>query len=390
MTPVQDQPHARESERKHRRVSPSARVALVSGGALTVLIVLALVLPVPFIKLSPGPTYNVIGDVDGAPLVQITGTQTFPTTGELDMTTVLELGGPRGGLTFVDAMGSWFNPSDAVLPRELLYPDDVSGEDVKQRQAAMFSSSQSNAIAAAARYLGRPVRAHVVVNAVFADSPSQGSLLPGDRILKVNGRAVSEPADVSRAVRGQPAGTTFTIEVMRDQADSAGGAGTTGTTDSPSVPVAPEAITVTSEPNPDDPAVPYIGISVGVLYTSDFNAAFALHDIGGPSAGLMFTTGIVDRLTPGDLADGRHIAGTGTIDPDGTVGPIGGIRQKLAGARAAGAELFVMPRAHCAEAEGFIPDGLTVVPVGTLSDAIAAITDWTAGRAVDACPVNGA
>ena len=360
------------------RPSPPARVAILSGAVLVILLVLALVLPVPFVKLSPGPTYNVIGDVDGKPLVQITGTTTFPTTGELDMTTVLELGGPRGGLTFVDALGSWFNASDAVLPRELLYPDDVSGEDVKQEQAVMFSTSQSNAIAAAAGYLGRPVIENVVVNAVFAGSPSQGLLEPGDRILTVNGKPVSTPADVSKAVRAKPAGTEFTFEVKRPDAAN------------PAASAMAKTLTVTSRPNPDDASVPYIGIGVGVLYSSDFDASFTLHDVGGPSAGLMFTTGIVDRLTPGDLAKGHHIAGTGTIDPKGMVGPIGGIRQKLAGARAAGAELFVMPRVHCVEAEGFVPDGLTVVPVDSLAEAITAITDWTAGRTVSACPVDQA
>ena len=357
---------------------PQARVALLSAAVLVSLLVLAFLLPVPFIKLSPGPTYNVIGDVDGKPLVAITGAQTYPTSGQLDMTTVLELGGPRGGLTFVDALGSWFDQSDAVLPRELLYPDDVSGEDVQQRQAVMFSTSQSNAVAAAATYLGRPVNENVVVNAVYADSPSSGVFQPGDRVLTVDGQAVAVPSDVSSAIRAKPAGTTFIVDVDRPS------------TSDPLAPPSPERLTVTSAPNPDDPSVPFIGIGVGVLYTSDFDAAFTLHDVGGPSAGLMFTTGIVDRLTPRDLTKGRHIAGTGTIDPSGAVGPIGGIRQKLAGARRAGAELFVMPRAHCAEAEGFIPAGLTVVPVDTLGDAISAIDDWTAGRPVAACPARKA
>ena len=104
--------------------------------------------------------------------------------------------------------------------------------------------------------------------------------------------------------------------------------------------------------------------------------------MGGPSAGLMFATGIVDKLTPEDLTAGGHVAGTGTIDPDGNVGPVGGIRQKLAGARDAGAELFVMPERHCAEAQGHVPDGLTVVPVTTLTEAVDAIRAWTAAGCV--------
>jgi PDZ domain-containing protein len=147
-----------------------------------------------------------------------------------------------------------------------------------------------------------------------------------------------------------------------------------------------QEISITSIANPDDPTVPQIGIGVDTLYSADFPIDFTLEHIGGPSAGLMFAAGIVDKLTPGDLVAGRHVAGTGTIAPDGTVGPIGGIRQKLAGARNAGATLFVLPEKHCTEIEGHVPDGLTVVPVGTLTEGIAAIEAYVAGEAVASCP----
>jgi PDZ domain-containing protein len=102
----------------------------------------------------------------------------------------------------------------------------------------------------------------------------------------------------------------------------------------------------------------------------------------------MFTLGLIDKLAPEDLAAGKHIAGTGTIDPEGKVGPIGGIRQKLAGARNAGAELFLMPASHCAEAAGHIPDGLTVTPVETVDEAVAALKSWSKGGQVSSCPIS--
>jgi PDZ domain-containing protein len=144
-------------------------------------------------------------------------------------------------------------------------------------------------------------------------------------------------------------------------------------------------VEVVSAENPSKAGSPYVGVSVGNLTQGEFPVDFTLQDVGGPSAGLMLSLGIVDKLTPEDLAQGRHFAGTGTIDADGNVGPIGGIRQKLAGARAAGAELFLMPAQHCVEAEGHVPDGLTVVPVERLSDAVTAVQSWTAGGAVEAC-----
>jgi Lon-like protease len=353
-------------ERSQRRRSLIAFLASV--GVTIALVAVALLLPVPYVKLAPGPTFNVIGQVDGADVISISGTETFPTTGTLNMTTVRESGGPRGGLTFFDAVGSWFNAADAVVPRELIYPDDISGEQVKARNAAMFSTSESDAIAAALNFLELPIQTEIVATAVVVDAPADGIFQPRDQIIAVNGEPVSAPGDVVSAVQKAPVGTEFTFDIRRDAQD--------------------EQIVVTSMENPDNDGVPYIGISVGELYSADFDIDFTLTDVGGPSAGLIFATGIVDKLTPADLTDGKAVAGTGTITPDGTVGPIGGIRQKLAGARGDGAELFLMPAQHCAEAQGYIPDGLTVVPVSTLSEAIGELGHWAAGLPVGTCPAS--
>ena len=156
----------------HRRRSA---VALLASLAITLsLVIAALLLPVPFVKLAPGPTFNVIGDVEGEEVISISGTTTYPTSGALDMTTVRESGGPRGGLTFFEAVGSWFNPDDAVVPRELIYPDDISGEEVRQRNAALFSTSESDAIAAAMTYLQLHLTTEVGVTAIVSDAPADG------------------------------------------------------------------------------------------------------------------------------------------------------------------------------------------------------------------------
>lgn len=360
------------STHARRHLSSRARVLLVSVTSVLVLLAVALLMPVPFVKLAPGPTFNVIGDHDGQPVIKISGTTTYPVTGELDMTTVLESGGPRGGLTFVDAVASWFSSSNAVLPRELMYPDDVSGTDVKAKQTAMFSSAESNATAAALSYLKMPVSTKIVVSAVWADSPADGILEARDEILTIDGTTIAAADQVRTLVQAKPIGTEFAITVLRD-----GEAGAKNVD-----------VTLTSAPNPTDDTKPYIGISVGEYYSADFPIAFTLDTVGGPSAGLMFTLGLIDKLSPDDLAAGKHIAGTGTIDAEGKVGPIGGIRQKLAGASKAGAELFLMPKSHCAEAAGHIPDGLTVTPVETVTDAVEALRAWAKGAQVSSCPVS--
>lgn len=349
-----------------RRPTHRALIATLAGLVLLALIALAALLPVPFIVLSPGPTFNTIGDVDGVPLVEITDTTTYPVTGALDMTTIREEGEPRSPLTVFGALAAWVDPDRAVLPRELLYGDDETTEEVQQRNAVLFSTSQSNAIAAALNTLGKPLIEDVVVTAVVEGTPAFGVLDAGELIVAIDGNPVSAPEDVVEAVRSQPVGSTLVFTVERDG----------------------EAVDVdvVSAEKPDEAGVPYVGITVGINYRAEFPIVFALEDIGGPSAGMMFALAIVDKLTPEDLTGGGHVAGTGTIDPAGAVGAIGGIRQKLAGARGAGATLFLMPEVHCEEAAGHVPDGLTVVPVTNLQEALDALSAWRAGEPLPTCP----
>jgi Lon-like protease len=377
VTDVQEAPSGADGHRSV--VSRRGWMLLISAITSLALVLIALLLPVPFVRMSPGPTFNVIGEQDGREVIEIQDTTTYPVSGALDMTTVLESGGPRGGLSFVEALASWLDPSDAVVPRELLFPDDITGEEVRMRQAALFSTSGSNAIAAALNALDLPVRSTVVVDAVYDGTPAAGVLEAQDEVLSVDGAPVQTPSDVVDAVRSRPAGTPLEFTVRRAVETPDGEEGDAQVTEDVTV-------TVTTADNPESPGTPYIGIGVSELYSADFPITFTLEDVGGPSAGLMFALGIVDKLTPVDLTSGRHVAGTGTITPDGEVGPIGGIRQKLAGARESGATLFLMPESHCAEAQGHVPDGLTVVPVGTLDDAIAAVEAFSAGSEVTSCP----
>jgi PDZ domain-containing protein len=123
---------------------------------------------------------------------------------------------------------------------------------------------------------------------------------------------------------------------------------------------------------------------VGITTRDDadypFTVEISLQDVGGPSAGLMFALGIVEKLTPGSLTDGAHVAGTGTIDDAGHVGAIGGITQKLIGARRAGATVFLVPPGNCAEALRNRPDGLRLVKARTLSSTVAALDRLREGR----------
>ncbi len=349
---------------RQRARARAIRRGVVAG---VVLVVVGSIVQLPLLILSPGPTYNTIGEVNGEPLITISGTTTFPTEGVLDMLTVSERGGSSGGVFLGEAMAGWAATGSSVVPRESIYGPQITGDEVSERNDQLFALSQSDSIAAAMNELGLPTEQAIVVTMVVGGSPSDGVVKAGDQIVSVNGVPVSTAAQVGEEVRAGEVGDTVTLEVLRSAEP---GAEPTRTT--------LEVVTV-ANPNPEDPsapAQPFMGILVGVAYEAEFDIQFAEANVGGPSAGMMFSLAIIDMLTEGQLNGGKHVAGTGSIDPEGNVGPIGGIQQKLVGARDAGAELMLMPADNCDEVVGSVPDGLTVVPVRTLSEARDTVETW--------------
>ena len=339
---------------------------------LLILLGAAMFIPVPYVMTSPGPVFNTIGEVNEIELISISGTETYPTEGELDMTTVSEYGGPQEGLDMFQAIWGWIDPDRRVVPRESVYPEGETEEENAARNVEAFSTSQSYAIAAAMDYLDQPIKEQVIVTSVGLDTPAQDKLRAGDEILTVDGVQMTTPEQVVEAVRSKPIGTDLNFSVMR------GGTKL--------------EVVVTSETRSDDPeteqneaTIPYIGIGIDINYSAEFEIKFGVTGVGGPSAGTLFAIGIIDKLTPGALTQGKIIAGTGTIDPDGNVGEIGGIQQKLIGARDAGAVLFLAPAGNCDEVIGHIPDGLTVAAIETLEDAMDEIESFNNGDQVTAC-----
>ena len=339
---------------------------------LLILLGAAMFIPVPYVMTSPGPVFNTIGEVNKIELISISGTETYPTEGELDMTTVSEYGGPQEGLDMFQAIWGWIDPDRRVVPRESVYPEGETEEENTARNVEAFSTSQSYAIAAAMDYLDQPIKEQVIVTSVGLGTPAQDKLRAGDEILTVDGVQMTTPEQVVEAVRSKPIGTDLNFSVMRGDTKL--------------------DVVVTSGTRPDDPeteqnesTIPYIGIGIDINYSAEFEIKFGVTGVGGPSAGTLFAIGIIDKLTPGALTQGKIIAGTGTIDPDGNVGEIGGIRQKLIGARDAGAVLFLAPEGNCDEVIGHIPDGLTVAAIETLEDAMDEIEAFNAGATVTPC-----
>ncbi|WP_026875124.1 YlbL family protein [Jiangella gansuensis] len=339
----------------------------VAGALIVALVAVASMLNLPYVVYSPGPVEDTLGEWNGEPVVQIEGAETYSTDGELDLTTV-GVTSADAELDLLTALRAWADPDRAVIPREVVYPEGTTAEQSRQLNAAMLADSQQNAKVAALRQLDYEVTERVLVDAVVEGAPADGVLEPGDVVVSVDGVDVSTPQDVVDAVTEHEPGETVEFVIERDGATLVQRIETT-------------------EAEEDGRAL------VGFQPVAGFDLPIEIditidERIGGPSAGMIFAVAIYDTLTPEALLAGQHIAGTGEISPDGEVGPIGGIQQKIAAANHDGAELFLAPAANCDEAVGGNNGDMLVVPVETLDDAIATIESFTDGDTGDlaACP----
>jgi Lon-like protease len=340
-------------------VSRRVLVLAVAGFLTVLLAATAALLPVPYVALQPGPTSNTLGTVDGTELIRIDGRRTYPDRGRLDLVTVSVLGGPRQRLDLLTALRGWIDDKVAVVPETSVYPEGETAEEAERESNAEMTESQQNATTAALRELGIPVESRVAVAGLAPKSPSAGKLRKGDVFVSVDGRKVDGGTALRDAITSVQPGDTVRLVVRRGGREL-------------------QTSVTTAAAGADHHAI--IGVQTRDEVTYPFRVEISLKDVGGPSAGLMFALGIVDKLTPGSLTGGRFIAGTGTIDDTGEVGDIGGITQKMVGAQRNGATVFLSPPGNCAQAEETKPDGLRLVKVATLSDAVAALDDLRAGR----------
>ena len=330
----------------------------VVGFLVVLLAAVAALLPVPYVALNPGPVTNTLGSVEGRELIRIEGRTTYPDKGNLDLTTVSVLGGPRQRLDIVTALRGWIDDSVAIIPEEQVYPQGESAEEIEKQSATEMRDSQENATTAALRHLRIPVTTRLLVQEVAPDSPSKGKLRSGDQLLQVDGATVAGGEQLRELITSREPGDPVRLVVRREG----------------------RRITTTIRTAEAEDGRAIVGITTRDDADYPFSVEISLRDVGGPSAGLMFALGIVDKLTPGSLTGGRHIAGTGTIDDVGQVGPIGGITQKMIGAREAGATVFLSPPGNCSEARQTKPEGLQLVRAKSLTAAVRALDRIRDGR----------
>ncbi|MFI0357865.1 PDZ domain-containing protein [Actinomadura sp. 9N407] len=342
----------------------SRRAATLAVACVLVLVlaVAGTQMPVPYVALMPGPTSNTLGTNDkGEPLIKIEGRQVYPDQGHLNFTTVTYRGGPGSRLDLFSALQGWLDGDVAIVPEETLFPENESQEQVDQENTQQMENSQRSAEAAALIQLGIAFPVKIMVDSVQKGLPADGKLRPGDQITAVNGAPMGWLDDVTGRMAKLKAGDQVTLTYLRAGKE--------------------EKTTLTTVASPDaDSDRPVMGVVLRDDFVFPFKINISVGDVGGPSAGLMFSLAIVDKLTPGSLAGKTFIAGTGTITPKGEVGPIGGIQQKMVAARRAGATVFLTPEDNCEDAAKARPDGLRLVRADTLKNTVNAINAINTGK----------
>jgi Lon-like protease len=296
----------------------------------------------PYYALGPGPARDVLT------LIEVDGAPTYGSSGHLVLTTVrFTQITPLGGVV------AWLDPEQAVVDEDVLYPPGLTPDEEERRAASEMDQSKIDAaFVVLSRLTGYPDEhgPGALIEQVGEGCPADRRLFAGDVIVRIDDEVVDSASEASRLIEAVPPGRPIELRVRADG----------------------EVRDVRVERG-RCPGIqePLIGISTVEPFPIEIS--IESDDVGGPSAGLMWALGLYDLLTPGDLTDGRTIAGTGTIDRDGTVGPIGGILDKVVAARESGADILLVPTDNLGEVRDVDRGAMRVVPVGTFEDALAAL-----------------
>lgn len=334
-----------------------ARRVLIAAVLLTIVALAGTFIKVPYVIEEPGPVTNTIGGKGDPALITVKGAETYPTKGELYFTTVRVRGGPDRHISAWEWLFAKTDPDVRLLPEDEVFGDRTSKE-VEQANEAMMQGSQHTAVAVGMRSTGLKVPSVTIAAQVAKDAPADGKLKAGDEIVSVDGEDVGDAESVAKAVADREPGDPVRIGYVRDGE--------------------PGHVRLTTTDIGQGRAG--VGIALQPKYDYPFKVKIDAGDVGGPSAGMMFALGVRDTLTPGAMTGGKSIAGTGTISDDGSVGPIGGIQQKMIGAHDGGAQWFLAPESNCDEVTGNVPDGLHVVSVEDFDDATDAVDAIADGK----------
>lgn len=321
-------------------------------------------LPTGYVIEKPGQVFDVMGQVSGEPVISSPDLPTYPSDSRFDVTTVSLLGNPASTPSWLQVLFAWLDSEQKVLPLDEVYPDNRTAEEIRAESTAQMEISQQDAIAAALVQLGYEVPRSLYVASVLEDSPSSKILVAGDIVISAGGKKIAAFEQLREQIQlSQGRGIEIVVERDGDE----------------------KSFLITPVQRDD---LWVIGAMISYTYSFPVDIKLQLGEVGGPSGGLMFTLGIIDSLTEGSLAGDKHISGTGTISASGEVGPIGGIDLKMISAKKSGADLFLVPSGNCQEALGQVPEGLTVISVRDLDQALSAVELVKAGSVLPPLSCN--
>ena len=332
---------------------------------IALLLIFGLAAPLPYVLVEPGTPNDTLGKVKGKPLLEIVGSETFPTKGKLNLTSIW-VTSPNSHLQTFELLRAWIDGERSVQPREVFYPQGTDPAKVTKESVAEMKSSQLSAQLATLRYLEIPYTERLIIRGFTELSPNKKILRKGDQLISFEGAKLTSSAKL-KSLLAKTRTKRVELGVIRDGKAIV-------------IPItigrAPANRDGENSGNPSSngKTVNFIGLYISEKYDLPFTVKINLKKIGGPSAGLIFSLAMIEKLGAEDLVRGRNIAGTGTIEPNGEVGPIGGIEEKLIGAAREGATLFIAPSLNCPDIR-HIPRGLQVVPVDTLTEAISVLRE---------------
>ncbi|MFM7491022.1 MAG: PDZ domain-containing protein [Actinomycetota bacterium] len=317
------------------------------------LTIATLLAPIPFVFFKPGVPDNVAGKI-----ISIKDVKTYPINGKLFITSIL-VTNPDSPVFGAETLVNWAIGPHVVLPKESVYPPIQPAQKIERDSRNEMESSKVTATAAALRYLGYEFNEAFYVSDIREYSDAIKKLKIGDVITAIDGKEINQIEEIRTSYATKSIGDPLSITVERKDKDGKVSSVTT-------------QVFLVENLDIEEKEKPAIGILVGTSARFPIDVDFNLPGVGGPSAGMIFALGIIEKLTEEDLVRGRKIAGTGTITASGKVGGIGGIEEKMVGAARIGATIFIAPRENCPDIE-HIPEGLKVIPVSTLSEAIEAL-----------------
>ena len=262
---------------------------------------------------------------------------------------------------------SLVNPSYDLYPKELILPDGVTPQELSEISIQNMRTSENVAIAVALKNIGYEIETKgegVAVVGLLDDSPVKNKLKKGDLLNSINNVQIFSATEFISTLRTYSIGETVSIGLIR-------------VVDGVSEQLFIETTLIEHVEYKGEPMVGFLATTVNERFDFPFEVDIKTGNVGGPSAGLMMALNVYNNLIPQDITNSMVVAGTGTIEIDGSVGPVGGIKQKIIAAKRAGAELILVPVANFEEAKPFENDNTAIVAVKSFDDALSVILQYS-------------